>query len=907
MPRARPSAAGLGALALVQLTFRLLFLGRSSWKREEQISTKRSLSLVVFNATVFRSRNSPAKNSTKANFRVRCVSQLCTMTTSMGLGDDENAEPPSAPRRRRFWWTHQVGVNNITHLDVFYGSRTGTARELASEIASRAAKRGVVVSLQEMNEFDPTHFDEDEQDSYFSPSRGSVFVISTHYAGPPPNAETFIEWLRTATDTKGPTAEPIVSAQIANPAAQMTNVVPGTTTRSNRVSPMSSPTGAALRPSFSHSSHSSFQLNWRHLFRNKRKSLFARLQYAVFGVGNSTYLTYNAMGKLVDARLHSFGAVRLGPLGLGDVSNNINATFSKWEAQLLQHLSPYSAELGNSVPAVTAAAKKVVPRPLISANSAAQLTTPRRFSSSSGPTVMAHSQAQQRRGSILRRSSSAVSRTTGRNDASMREHFDIHPVTPLTLTVLDLNGRPVRLRFRCRFLTNERSEEAKKDNSSYFLPENNFSYSGIAGRTGSENATQSWFTLKSLNSFHSPGAPETQRMALLRLSIEDFEMTFEASDSFGFFPPNAPDIVDNIARHLGFDLNAYIEVLVHNKDPTVPSTTLSQPADEMLPFPRVCTARTVLRNFLELRTVSREFVRLASGFVTTQKEHELLETLSSTDGAAAFRRHFTQEKGGVLKLLELAPSLRIPFEVLINITPMIKPRFHLIASSPRQNSREFDIVVPLGELDDTDGLVVSNWQYLLTRPESYQHLKDINIFTPATPLLRGFFSGTGFSTPSDRSAPMLMIAEGFGVVPCRALLQHRQLEEVDIFTSRVFRKSPPQSSGKNLLLLGCSIHSSLMFESELFDLQTKGVIELRIAFHDDADYPQELVQHLVHQHWEQINALMASSVEARLFVCGNAAMVREVHDLVALHCKQSKNEWYELATQSGRYVESVIP
>lgn len=203
---------------------------------------------------------------------------------------------------------------------------------------------------------------------------------------------------------------------------------------------------------------------------------------------------------------------------------------------------------------------------------------------------------------------------------------------------------------------------------------------------------------------------------------------------------------------------------MQSKDPDVSMTALVQQAGEALPFPRICTVRTLLRNFLELRTVSREFVRLASGFVTVPKEHELLEMLSSTDGAAAFRRHFTLEKGGVLKILELAPSLRIPFEVLINITPLIKPRFHLIATSPVQSAGEFEIVVPVGDYDDTDGLVLSNWQYLFTRPISHEHLKETNVFTPATPLLRGFFSESAFSTPSDRSAPMLMIAEGVGIV-----------------------------------------------------------------------------------------------------------------------------------------------
>ncbi|GMF41245.1 unnamed protein product [Phytophthora fragariaefolia] len=826
----------------------------------------------------------------------------------MGSGDGDNADT-SAPRRRRFWRTHQVAASSITHLDVLYGSRTGTAKDLATDLANRASKRGVKVSLKEMNEFDPAHFDEDEKDSYYSPSRATVFVVSTHYAGPPPNAETFVEWLRAATDSrKGPSMDPISTAE-AESTSQMTNVIPGPSTRSNRVSPTSSHTRTrsnfshslpTSRSTVPHSSNSGF--NWRHLFWNKRKKSFARLQFAVFGVGNSTYLTYNAVGKLIDARLHGLGAKRLCPLGLGDVSNNINATFSKWEAQLLHQLAPHSTELADSAPAMTMTAKKIPPRPLVSAGSAAQLTIPRMFSGS----AQSKQYHQQRRQSFLRRSSSAVNRSAGRQSASMREYYEATPVAPLTLTVLDLNGHPIRMRFRCRFLANERSEEARKAS---FLPVNCFNYAGLSGRQMSGNSPQSWFRLKTLTMVSHMGIEDCKRLALLRLSIEDSDINYEAAGSFGFFPPNAPEVVECVANLLGFDLNAYIEILVQCKDSDLSETLLDQ-AGEQLPFPRVCTVRTILRNFLELRMISREFVRLASGFATVPKEHELLETLSSTDGAAAFRRHFTQEKGGVLKLLELAPSLHIPFEVLINITPLIKPRFHFIATSPLLSAHEFDITVALGGQGDTDGLVESNWQYLFTQPASHQHLKDTNTFMPATPLLRGFFSDSGFSTPSDRSAPILMIAEGIGIVPFRALLQQRQLEtdRYPTLSSRLSsRKASYQSQAKNLVFLGCSDQDSLLFEPELLTLKNKGVLELHIAFHNDASKPHELVQNLVDQHWQQIDTLMASSQESRLYVCGNAAMVREVHDLVTLRCEGSGNEWYQLATLGGRYAQSVIP
>ena len=42
------------------------------------------------------------------------------------------------------------------------------------------------------------------------------------------------------------------------------------------------------------------------------------LRYAVFGLGNSTYEHFNAMGKVVDKKLSEMNGKRVHPLGLGE-------------------------------------------------------------------------------------------------------------------------------------------------------------------------------------------------------------------------------------------------------------------------------------------------------------------------------------------------------------------------------------------------------------------------------------------------------------------------------------------------------------------------------------------------------------------------------------------------------------
>jgi len=55
------------------------------------------------------------------------------------------------------------------------------------------------------------------------------------------------------------------------------------------------------------------------------------LRYAVFGLGNSTYEHFNAMGKVVDKKLSEMNGKRVHPLGLGDDDVNIEDDFIQWK------------------------------------------------------------------------------------------------------------------------------------------------------------------------------------------------------------------------------------------------------------------------------------------------------------------------------------------------------------------------------------------------------------------------------------------------------------------------------------------------------------------------------------------------------------------------------------------------
>lgn len=54
------------------------------------------------------------------------------------------------------------------------------------------------------------------------------------------------------------------------------------------------------------------------------------VQFAVFGLGNTEYDQYNAVGKLVDKRMEAIGCKRVFKFGMGDDSGDIEDDFNNW-------------------------------------------------------------------------------------------------------------------------------------------------------------------------------------------------------------------------------------------------------------------------------------------------------------------------------------------------------------------------------------------------------------------------------------------------------------------------------------------------------------------------------------------------------------------------------------------------
>mmetsp|Transcript_11616 Transcript_11616/g.22904 ORF Transcript_11616/g.22904 Transcript_11616/m.22904 type:complete len:721 (+) Transcript_11616:176-2338(+) len=85
------------------------------------------------------------------------------------------------------------------------------------------------------------------------------------------------------------------------------------------------------------------------------------LEYAVFGLGNTEYEIFNAMGKFFDTALEKLGGTRVYDLGLGDDSDDLEGDFEKWREGMWATLKKRYVKDGAVVAAESQDGKRSLP------------------------------------------------------------------------------------------------------------------------------------------------------------------------------------------------------------------------------------------------------------------------------------------------------------------------------------------------------------------------------------------------------------------------------------------------------------------------------------------------------------------------------------------------------------------
>jgi len=283
----------------------------------------------------------------------------------------------------------------------------------------------------------------------------------------------------------------------------------------------------------------------------------------------------------------------------------------------------------------------------------------------------------------------------------------------------------------------------------------------------------------------------------------------------------------------------------------------------MIKFPRVqllssLMDRIKLKTFVALTmdiasaSPRRYFFEVMSFFATAEHEKEKLQYFASPEGRDDLYQYNQKESRTVLEVLEDFPSVQMPFEWLVQLTPPLKKRAFSISSSPLAHPNQIHLTVSivswLTPFKRTRHGLCSTW------------LAGLN---PRKDNLIPCWIRQGSLPPPHPSVPLVLIGPGTGCAPFRAFVEERAAETVAEPTAPV------------LFFFGCRNQDNdfLYKDFWLTHAQDEGVLSskkgggLFVAF--SRDQPQKVyVQHKIKEQSARVWNLLLSG--AAVYIAGSS-------------------------------------
>ena len=358
-------------------------------------------------------------------------------------------------------------------------------------------------------------------------------------------------------------------------------------------------------------------------------------------------------------------------------------------------------------------------------------------------------------------------------------------------------------------------------------------------------------------------------------------LSYQTADNLGILPLNKKETVESVAYCLGYDLDQLFAV---------------KPAPghdwHGALFPQPLTIRECLTRYCDLTSAPRRSdLKLLASFATDATDRQFLQRLASKEGKKEFKEKITDQYFGLVDILRLLPSIEIPLEHFINITPSQQTRFYTISSSSSVYPSSVHVTAALTKADRKDGTVFEG--------VCSGHLSRCQ---PNSATLYVFVRPSTFRLPVESSIPIIMIGPGTGIAPMRALLQERSHQ----------RHQLKQTVGISTLYFGCQTRSKdYIYKDELMAYQEAGDLDnLHIAFSRE-QREKVYVQHLLKENkevtWELVN-----TGGAYIYVCGGVRMGGDVSETLkeifmsqgGMSADEAKQYLAQLS-QKGRFVQEL--
>ncbi|KAH0835082.1 hypothetical protein AYO21_09735 [Fonsecaea monophora] len=354
------------------------------------------------------------------------------------------------------------------------------------------------------------------------------------------------------------------------------------------------------------------------------------------------------------------------------------------------------------------------------------------------------------------------------------------------------------------------------------------------------------------------------------------DLSYETGDHVSILPVNSGVEVDRFLRVFGLE---------SKRDTVVDVKAIERTAKVAFPVPT--TYDTIVRYRLEIgASVSRQFIQQLSNYAPTADVREEMEKLGNDKDY--FHSQITERELNISQTLELvaqgATWENVPFSMLLESLVALQPRIYSISSSSLALKHRLSITTkvethPIASTDLCFKGVATNYLLALEQKHNNVSSRDPYAARYTVDPPRKHYDGvrvamyirpSTFRLPASTTTPIIMVGPGTGVAPFRAFVQERSEQ-----------RKAGLDVGLTMLFFGCRKQKEdFIYEEEWAEYGRILGSNFRMitAFSRQTPSKKVYVQDKIRQFGAEISSLL--SKDAHFYVCGDAAMAKDVSSLL---------------------------
>ncbi|XP_062220458.1 NADPH-dependent diflavin oxidoreductase 1 isoform X2 [Phragmites australis] len=361
---------------------------------------------------------------------------------------------------------------------------------------------------------------------------------------------------------------------------------------------------------------------------------------------------------------------------------------------------------------------------------------------------------------------------------------------------------------------------------------------------------------------------------------------YKIGDALEILPSQNPSAVDAFIERCNLDPDCYITIRAKGGDKVSKGSVVNSLMDHI-------KLKTFVALTMDVASASprRYFFEVMSFFATAEHEKEKLQYFASPEGRDDLYQYNQKESRTVLELLEDFPSVQMPFEWLVQLTPPLKKRAFSISSSPLAHPNQIHLTVS-----------IVSWLTPFKRTRHGLCSTWLSGLTPSKDNLIPCWIHQGSLPPPRPLVPLVLIGPGTGCAPFRAFVEERAAQTAAEPTAPV------------LFFFGCRNQDNdfLYKDFWLTHAQDEGVLSskkgggLFVAF--SRDQPQKIyVQHKIKEQSARVWNLLCS--RAAVYIAGSStkmpadvtAALEEVVCKEGGVRKEDASKWLRTLERAGRF------